>query len=67
MCIHIETAFKVDCVPKKSGEFQQSAFDRRETNRLLRQRDLDYQQGRFDSFKTLVVERYEFGNAVYGY
>ena len=28
--IHIETAFKVDCVPKKSSEFQQSAFDRRE-------------------------------------
>ena len=28
--IHIETAFKVDCVPKKSSKFQQSAFDRRE-------------------------------------
>ncbi|CAN5505936.1 hypothetical protein BH10ACI1_BH10ACI1_04280 [soil metagenome] len=28
--IHIETAFKVDCVPKKSSGFQQSAFDRRE-------------------------------------
>ncbi len=28
--IHIETAFKVDCVPKKSSGFQQSAFGRRE-------------------------------------
>lgn len=28
--IHIETAFKVDCVPKKSDGFQQSAFNRRE-------------------------------------
>lgn len=28
--IHIETAFKIDCVPKKSGDFQQSAFERRE-------------------------------------
>lgn len=28
--IHIETTFKVDCVPKKSGDFQQSVFDRRE-------------------------------------
>lgn len=28
--IHIETAFKIDCVPKKSNEFQQSVFDRRE-------------------------------------
>ena len=28
--IHIETAFKIDCVPKKTGDFQQSVFDRRE-------------------------------------
>ncbi|HSK73902.1 MAG TPA: DUF6036 family nucleotidyltransferase [Pyrinomonadaceae bacterium] len=28
--IHIETAFKIDCVPKKSDDFQQSAFERRE-------------------------------------
>ncbi len=28
--IHIETAFKIDCVPKKSNDFQQSVFDRRE-------------------------------------
>lgn len=28
--IHIKTAFKIDCVPKKTGEFQQSVFDRRE-------------------------------------
>ncbi len=28
--IHIETAFKIDCVPKKSNDFQQSSFDRRE-------------------------------------
>lgn len=28
--IHIETAFKVDCVVKKSNAFQKSAFERRE-------------------------------------
>ena len=28
--IHIETAFKVDCVMKKANAFQQSAFERRE-------------------------------------
>lgn len=28
--IHIETAFKIDCVPKKTGDFQQSVFERRE-------------------------------------
>lgn len=27
--IHIETAFKIDCVPKKSNDFQTSAFNRR--------------------------------------
>ncbi len=28
--IHIETAFKFDCVPKKTDDFQQSVFERRE-------------------------------------
>ena len=28
--IHIETAFKIDCVPKKSDDFQQNVFERRE-------------------------------------
>jgi hypothetical protein len=28
--IHIETAFKIDCVPKRSEEFQIRAFERRE-------------------------------------
>ncbi len=28
--IHIETAFKIDCVPKKSTNFQQKAFERRQ-------------------------------------
>jgi hypothetical protein len=28
--IHIETAFKIDCVPKKTSNFQQRAFNRRE-------------------------------------
>lgn len=28
--IHVETVFKVDCIAKKSNDFQQSAFSRRE-------------------------------------
>jgi hypothetical protein len=28
--IHIETAFKIDCVPKRSTNFQQQAFERRQ-------------------------------------
>jgi hypothetical protein len=28
--IHIETAFKIDCVMKQSNDFQESAFERRE-------------------------------------
>jgi len=28
--IHIETAFKIDCVPKKTDDFQRNVFERRE-------------------------------------